>query len=332
MASVSTTPQKTDVWNDVCFPVESVSLSNLLPDHAVIPSDRQNAIVGYPEGGKPTIYAIQSKDYSIVPNSLLREVIQTQIPKHEISIIHNGVGEFSINVITPNELKIGDEKLYRNLIINNSYTGKSPFTIQGTIVNDRTFTETGVRVSYYRQICTNGLMGWADEWLEMDAYLNWLLAGKPKKHKDAKQVKENGVETRTYNKQEVDEVIHKKLHHYRLNMEHLRNHLNKVVAQFMQHKGSLTAKIYERLYKMPVQESTVEKLVKQVNIPVQLTKQALERMQVEERQLQSEPTMWLLYNAFNYSLMNSRACLSLSDRYSLDEKVFHELTQQTMLN
>lgn len=332
MPSVSTTPKKTSEWNDICFTVNSVPLSQLLPDFAVIPTDRQNAVIGYPETGKPMIYAVQSKDYSIVPNYLLRDVIQSQVPKHEVDILYNDAGEFSINVVTPNEISVGEERLYRNLIINNSYTGKSPFTIQGTIINDRTVSETGVRVSYYRQICTNGLMGWADEWLEMDAYLNWLLAGKPKKHKDALRLKEGGVETRTYNKQEVDEVMHKKLHHYRLNMEFLRNHLSTVVAQFMKHRGSLTAKVYERLYNFPVQETTIERLVKEVKIPVQLVKQAQERLKTEEHLLKSESTMWLLYNAFNYSLMNSRASLSLTDRYALDEKVFHEISLQTMLN
>ena len=330
MASVSTTPLKTDTWSEICFPVESVRLIDMLPGYQIVPSDRQNAIVGYPTGSNPVVYAIQSEQYSIVPNTLLREVVNKCIPQHEINIRYTDRGEFTINVITPNEISIGDERLYRNLIINNSYTGKSPFTVQGTIVNERTVTETGVRVSYYRQICSNGLMGWADEWLEMDAYLNWLLAGKPKKHKKALDMKESGIETKTYTKQEVDEVVHKKLHHIRLDIDSLSSYLGKVLTQFMAHKGSLTAQVYQRLYNKPVHEATVEKLAKEVKIPVQLVKQAQERMKVEERILKSEPTMWLLYNAFNYSLMNSRVSLSLSDRYAMDEKVFHELTHQAL--
>lgn len=329
MASVSTTPQKTDLWSEICFPVESVKLSEFMPGFEILPSDRQQVIIGYPSDVKRVVYAIQSSDYSIVPNDLLRDVITSHIPKHEVKVKFTNTGEFNISIITPDEIKVGNERLYRNLIINNSYNGKSPFTMQGTIVNSDTVSENGVRVSYYRQVCENGLMGWADEFLEMDAYLNWLLAGKPKKFQDAKKVKES-VETRTTTTTDVDQILHKKLHHYRLDMEHLRLHLGKVIDQFMKHKGSLTAKVYERLFKTPVDASSVEQLTKRVSIPVQLVKQAQERLQIEERLLRSEPTMWLLYNAFNYSLMNSRASLSIADRYALDEKVFHELTHQAL--
>lgn len=327
MASVSTTPQKTDVWNEICFPVEAVKLIDFMPGYEILPSDRQQVIIGYPSDHKRVVYAVQSSDYSIIPNELLRNVVTSHIPKHEVKIKFTNTGEFNISIITPDEIKVGNERLFRNLIINNSYNGKSPFTIQGTIVNSNTVSEQGVRVSYYRQVCENGLMGWADEFLEMDIYLNWLIAGKPKKFQDAKKVKES-VETRTTITTEVDHILHKKLLHYRLNIEHLRSHLGQVIDQFMRHKGSLTAKVYERLYKMPVKDSTVEHLTKRISIPVQLVKQAQERLNLEERLLQSEPTMWLLYNAFNYSLMNSRASLSIADRYGLDEKVFHELTHQ----
>ncbi|GAB4019418.1 hypothetical protein GCM10028808_57100 [Spirosoma migulaei] len=330
MASVSNTPQKTNTWDEICFPVESVRLASILPDYAILPSDRQHAIVGSPATGKPTIYAIQSEDYSVVPNELLRDVVNSRIPQYEISVRYTDIGEFNINIITPDEVSVGSERLYRNLIINNSYNGKSPFTMQGTLVNDNTIKKTGVRVSYYRQICTNGLMGWADEFLEMDTYLNWLLAGKPKKFKDALDVKES-VETRIVKSDvEVEQIVQKKLHHYRLNMDYLQSYLGQVIDQFMAHKGALTTKVYDRLYKMPMKENTIDQLAKQVKIPVQLVKQAQERLKIEERLLQSEPTMWLLYNAFNYSLMNSRASLSLADRYSMDEKVFHELTHQAL--
>ncbi|PRY27792.1 hypothetical protein CLV58_13110 [Spirosoma oryzae] len=55
-----------------------------------------------------------------------------------------------------------------------------------------------------------------------------------------------------------------------------------------------------------------------------LIEQAIQRMQQEQRMLASQPTAWLGYNAFNYALTRSKSSLSISERYQLDETMFHQ--------
>ena len=63
-------------------------------------------------------------------------------------------------------------------------------------------------------------------------------------------------------------------------------------------------------------------------VPVQLVKQARERLRLEERMLNTPTSYWLLYNAVNYALFTGRSSLTLNDRYRLDERVFHHLALQ----
>ncbi|WP_353718998.1 hypothetical protein [Dyadobacter sp. 676] len=67
-----------------------------------------------------------------------------------------------------------------------------------------------------------------------------------------------------------------------------------------------------------------ENLLRHLPIPVQLARQALERLRIEQRLLGAAPSYWLMYNAVNYALFNARSSLTLNDRYKLDEKVFHQ--------
>ena len=74
------------------------------------------------------------------------------------------------------------DTLEKALIITNSYTGKSPFTIQGKVLStSRSITTNEIaprmRVSHYRLVCDNGLMGWADEFFNLDEYADWLEGG-----------------------------------------------------------------------------------------------------------------------------------------------------------
>jgi hypothetical protein len=51
------------------------------------------------------------------------------------------------------------------------------------------------------------------------------------------------------------------------------------------------------------------------------------RMGEEERLLESEPNVWLLYNAINYTLFTAQANMSINDRFRQDEAVYHDLAQ-----
>lgn len=326
-------------WDTICFPIKSVPLASLLPtDYQLLPTDRQLAIVGEQTLGKKSIFALQSAEYSLVPNELLRRVAEREFPNHNLDVHFTHQGEFSINLILPDEINIfsksGDTKtvdrLYKSMILNNSYSGKTPFTLQGTALKEHTTTrtESKMRVSYYREICSNGLMGWADDYLTMDEYLTWLMNGKPKKYKDALKIKDAELVelTKQTENKETDILIQKKFHHKGLNLDWFEQHLTNIFQEFKRKQHSLTPTIYKNL----VQHATPENLgsiFSETGLPKMLARTALERMQKEERELKTSANLWLAYNAVNYSLFSSRSSLSINERYRLDEAAFHQLAK-----
>ena len=55
-----------------CFPVETVAIERLLPkNYNVITKDRQRAIVSQKQSSSSQVFAIQTKRYSLIPNSLI---------------------------------------------------------------------------------------------------------------------------------------------------------------------------------------------------------------------------------------------------------------------
>ncbi len=65
----------TSTWDKICFPVQTVALEELLPEnYNVIATDRQRAIVGQKTDGSNQVFAIQSKSYSLIPNSIIKSV------------------------------------------------------------------------------------------------------------------------------------------------------------------------------------------------------------------------------------------------------------------
>lgn len=334
MASVSNRPIITSAWEDVCYPVYTTPFTNLVPDYELVATDRQQLVVGEPAGRKPVIFAVQSNEYSIIDNSMLRGVVDRLVTDYKLDIRYTPNGEFAINVIVPGEtFKIGKQTdtLSRSLVFNNSYNGKMPFKVQGTVVNTTTVEkhqEARMRISYYRQVCSNGLMGWSDEFMNLDDYLNWLLKGKPKKYKNAKEVKTSFQEAYTYQErigEESDLALSRKFHHKGLNVAHFEQYLEKVIGQFLSQKNGLTLKVYERMAKQPITNERAEKLLVEAKLPKMLARQAMARMAEEERLLSSESNLWLLYNAANFTLFGAQASLSINDRYRQDEAIFHEL-------
>ena len=71
MSDRSTTLERSSQWEEICFPVSAVQLSTLLPkEYILLANDRRMAIVGETEKGRKHIYALQSEEYSLIPNSL----------------------------------------------------------------------------------------------------------------------------------------------------------------------------------------------------------------------------------------------------------------------
>ncbi|WP_353718999.1 hypothetical protein [Dyadobacter sp. 676] len=170
MTYLSAIPQTATSWEEICYPVDSVLLADMLPEYDIIATDRQQLIVGKPYGHRKTVFGIQSAGYTVIPNAMIRQAVDNLFERYELQIKHTITGEFSISIILPEELAIGGEHLKRSVIVTNGYNGKTPFSVQG-----RTLADGGLFTgSMYRAICQNGLMGWADSFSELAHYQDWL--------------------------------------------------------------------------------------------------------------------------------------------------------------
>jgi len=312
----------TTTWDDICFPVETVALERLLPEnYSVIATDRQRAIVGQKAGGINHVFGIQSKSYSLIPNSLIKAVADECLGvDYELSIRHSSQGDFSIGIVMPDSLvigKIGNDTIRKQLTFTNSYNGKTPFTIQGHEI--RGIKSAVMRVSYYRQICANGMMGWADEFISLDAYLHWLTIGMPA---NAKVI---GLEER-FEQKEEDRFL-RIFSHKGINLDKFQQFLVGLVSDFSQtKKESNTSQVYNLMTDLKVTDlEEATEIVRKVGIPKKLIAAALERMELEQGMLQNPANVWLLYNAVNHTLFNQSTSMSVQDRFYADERVFHGL-------
>ena len=309
-------------WDTICFPVETIALENLLPDnYNVIATDRQNAIIGKKNDGNNQVYAIQSKSYSLIPNALIKSVADECLGiDYELSVRYSLQGEFSIGIVLPDSLvigKTGNDTIRKQLTFTNSYNGKTPFTIQGHEM--RGIKSATMRVSYYRQICSNGMMGWADEFISLDEYLNWLTNGMPA------NVKVKGLEERFEQKDE--EQFLRIFSHKGISIDKFQQFLVGLVNNFSQiKKESSTSQVYNLMTDLQVTDlEEATEIIRKVGIPKKLISAALERMELEQGMLESSANVWLLYNAVNHSLFNQVTSMSVQDRFYADERVFHGL-------
>lgn len=346
MSQKSAILDRASQWDKICFPVESVPVASFLPEgYSLRASDRARAIVGSMEDDTKHIFAFQSNDYSLIPNSLLREVAESCLPNHRLDARYNDRGEFNLNLILPDEINITsgtaskqvEDRLFKSIILNNSYSGKTPFSLQGTAMKEHRVTESGqrMRVSYYREICTNGLMGWADDFMSMDEYLTWLLNGKPTKHKRVEKVKDAEVVeySNTSVEREVETLVKRKFHHIGLDLELFKKQLCQIFRTFSTQAHGLavapTVSVFQKLAATPTPEQLATVLA-ETGLPKALARAAMERMAYEQQELGSEANLWLAYNAVNYSLFNTQTSLSINDRFRIDETAFHKMAELAM--
>jgi hypothetical protein len=326
MSFVSTSLERANKWDEICFSVKAVPLNELLPaGYRLLATDRQTAVVGEEGPGSFQIFALQGKQYSLIPNLLLRQIIDECIADYTLDIHYSDRGEFSITIILPEKVPVGQESLYKSLIINNSYSGKTPFTIQGTALQMQ--PDQKIRVSFYRRLCSNGLMGWADDFTSLAEYDHWLRVGKPNKAIASTTVRD--LSRYSGNKVDYEGAIHKKVSHKSIDLEWLAGYLKGIIERFLNQTTSVTALLYGRL-SQHAPHGQVHELIGETGIPKQLAKQALERLRKEEKLLKVQPSLWLVYNAINYSLLNSRSSLTINDRYEWDERVLHHLASLTI--
>ena len=319
MTYISAQPQVSSSWDDICYPVNPVWLSDLLPDYDIMATDRQQLVVGQPFNGRKTIFGIQSADYDIVPNILIREVVDKLYADYTLQIKYTSTGEFNINIILPQELSVGGERLQRSMILTNSYNGKTPFSIQGQTLTAMLDSHTSPGSSMYREVCQNGLMGWADAFDGLKSYQLWLKEGVSEKGR--KQTLKSVSATK---QPERKDAVVRKIHHSRHSPELFQEQLYELLANQDKQRITLTSKVYEHFQQRFVDRKD-ESLLKSLPIPVQVAKQAHERLRLEQRLLGVDSSYWLMYNAVNHALFNARSSLTLNDRYKLDERVFHRL-------
>lgn len=316
MTYISAQPHYTNKWEDICFDVRPVWLAELLPDYDIKATDRQQIIVGQPEGGRKTIYGIQSADYTIIPNGIIRDVVDKLVQDYKLLIKYTTTGEFSINVILPEIVTVGEESLNRSLILTNSYNGKTPFTIQGQNLIAMFYNISSI----FRPLCENGLMGWADTFSSLEEYKGWL--------KEAVTRKQNKKGLSVNQGERVKEHLSTK-RSVRLVGDGIFAQLLEVVSEHLSTRLALTVTVYEHLQKYSLTQQD-ERFIHTLDLPVQIAKQSLERMRLEERMLNLSASAWLMYNAINYTLFNARSSLTLQDRFRLDEKVFHLLAARVL--
>lgn len=328
MATQSTNLEKANSWDQICFPVQEEKLQDLLPgSYKLLPSDRQRAIVGYMPDGTQHVFALQSDEYTLISNDLLRSVVDSVANDYTIDARFTGRGDFGINIILPESLKVGNERIYKNLIINNSYTGKSPFNIQGSSIEST--NEEKVKVSYYRQICSNGLMGWADEFMSYEEYFNWLANGQPKKYLDALKEKVEHVNIERIKKEE--KIMAETFHHKGLDLEFFKEHLTKILKNFTAQNSSVTGTIYNKLIEVALPtDADIQKVITEAGLPKKLTSLAVERLRFEEKELQTEANLWLLYNAANFALFNGKSALTINERFKADQKAFNNIAEMAL--
>jgi hypothetical protein len=319
----------TSDWETICFPVASVPVGRVITEpYRMIPTDRQRMIVGNPpvhEGqpGEKHIFAVQSAGYSLIPNATLRDAVVEALGLDQpVHIRYNHLGEYAINVILPDETTIGpNDVIHRQLTFTNSYTGKSQLTIQGTEM--KRVRQQKVRVAFYRQICANGMMGWADEFYSLDEYLNWLVTGKQND-----QVRVHGLEWVT-EQEEPTKDIQRIFTHRGIDLARFQDFLTRFLIDFTayaRHCESPTLDVFRAMQNTIIADpDEAARVVRKIGIPKLLVEAALERMEQEERLLTSPPNAWLFYNGINHALFNEVTGLSLSARYHHDERAFHAI-------
>lgn len=321
MSGISSPVFRSDQWDAICFPVRTEPLQNLLPaTYYVDASDRQKAVIAQRMGEDGAIenrvVAIQSAGYSLIPNGLIRAVVEAQVPEYTLQIFSTPNYEYAIQVILPEVVVVGNEPIQKCIIFRNSYNGKTRFSVQGRAAHKK--TESVVKVSFYRQICTNGLFGWADQFLSMDEYLTWLASPQAQRAKTKTAFVER--EMTKDQAQIVGSVFARK----DINLDRLKTYLTSAIQDVVGYQMNLSVDIYRQLQGVKTDDGVLKEVGRKVKVPVELINAAIKRMAYEQGVLGSEPNLWLAYNGLNHALLSAESSLSLSERYALDEAVFHD--------
>lgn len=344
----------TENWDQIAYPVQLQAFQTLLGGYTSVARDRQQFIVGYPpDQEKPVIFGLQGNKYSLFENRLIRQVASKVLGRYALKAAYSQQGEFSLTLSLPTQRfdvlspirknskpSTTPDTLEKALIITNSYTGKSPFTIQGKVLStSRSITQNEVaarmRVSHYRLVCGNGLMGWADEFFSLDEYADWLAQAQPTRLTNVRETKtffepQHTLTTEHVEKEEVTTLPFSRIRHSGFTEESFEKTLSDLMSEFVGAQDSLSRQLYTRLAEHAIRPHRAANYLKKVKIPRKLVQQAIDRMSVEAGILDAKPNLWLLYNGLNHSLFQQPTSLSINQRYDLDGSLFHALSQAVL--
>ena len=341
----------TENWDQIAYPVQLQAFETLLGGYTSVASDRQQFIVGYPPDQlRPVVFGLQGNKYSLFENRLIRQVAARVLGQYDLKASYSQQGDFSLTLSLPTQRfdvlsptrkghqpATTPDTLEKALIITNSYTGKSPFTIQGKVLStSRSVTINEIaprmRVSHYRLVCNNGLMGWADEFFSLDEYADWLAAGQPTRLTNVQETKTFFEPAHTETTEHVERTTEtvlpfSRIRHSGFTEANFETTLTGLMQEFIGAQDSLSRQLYTRLAEHAIRPHRAATYLKSVKMPRKLVQQALDRMQVETHLLGVKPNLWLLYNGLNHSLFQQPTSLSINQRYDLDGRLFHALSQ-----
>lgn len=349
----------TENWDQIAYPVQLQAFETLLGGYTSVARDRQQFIVGRPpDQPKPVIFGLQGNRYSLFENRLIRQVASSVLGQYDLKAAYTQQGEFSLTLSLPTQRfdvlsptrkghkpATTPDTLEKALIITNSYTGKSPFTIQGKVLStSRSMTTNEIaprmRVSHYRLVCDNGLMGWADEFFNLDEYADWLAQGGTDSRQPTRltNVQESKTffepartETTEHVERETETILpFSRIRHSGFTEESFKNTLTGLMQEFIGAQDSLSRQLYTRLAEHAIRPHRAANYLKKAKMPRKLVQQAIDRMQVETNLLGVKPNLWLLYNGLNHSLFHQPTSLSINQRYDLDGSLFHCLSQAVL--
>ena len=330
MAKSKVLLESTDSWDLIDLPVENVKLKTLMPEYDIMASDRTNAIVA---GDK--IYGIVGNQYTLIPNSLIRRSLDEVVGDYKLKALYNSRGEYSMIIRLPaSRYEIGtrEDSIEKSLIIGNSINGRSHLTVQGNVVSTSTdeVRDRGLKVSFYREICTNGLMGYSDQFMGVDEYLDWLLLGQPHNYNKVQKITVSEDDGRDVIETEKEEIFQKTFKHKMLDVEIFEANLKSLLRKFMSTKDSLTLKVYERMQQRSIRKTDASEILIDAGLPKQLVQLALDTLDAERSALGTEFNAWLLYNSANSALFSNKSGLSFDKRYEFDERLFHGINKSLL--
>jgi hypothetical protein len=117
----------------------------------------------------------------------------------------------------------------------------------------------------------------------------------------------------------------------KMNMEFFSEQLTNNLRNFVAQKDSVTGAVYNKLVEvaMPA-DADIQKVIIEAGLPKKLALLAVERLRLEEKELEMEANLWLVYKATNFALFNVKSALTINERFKADQKAFNNIAVMSL--